>query len=336
MKAPSFVIIGCGAIGKRHAAIIHSRYRLKALCDTDPEKVNTLANLYGCSAYNNINELLSQEDDIDVAVICTPNGLHAEHSIAALNAGLHVLCEKPMAIRVTDCMRMIEASEIHRKHLLVVKQNRYNPPVQAMKQLLMNKGLGKIIGFQVNGFWNGNEAYYTQTWKGSLLLDGGILYTQFSHFIDILIWFLEDVEIEQVLAGNLNHQKLIEIEDTLCALAKTKTGALGTMHFTVNASDKNMEGSITLFGEKGTVKIGGEYLNTIAYWQVDGVQPPVLEKGNLPNQYETYVGSMSNHPLVYDHFTDVLYHHAAPSPNATDAMKSVQLIESMYNKLKSI
>lgn len=335
MKSHSFIVIGCGAIGKRHAAIIHNRYQLNAVCDIDIENAKALANLYGCRAYTNIHEMLIHENRTDVAIICTPNGLHAEHSIDALKAGMHVLCEKPMSLDVADCTRMIEASVLNNKHLLVVKQNRFNPPVIAVKKLLTNGGLGKIIGFQVNGFWNRDAEYYTQTWKGSKLLDGGILFTQFSHFIDILYWFLGEVDVEEVMAANLKHQNQIEIEDSVCALVKSKSGALGTMHFNINAFKKNAEGSITLFGENGTVKIGGEYLNAISYWQVNGVEQPLIDGGNPPNEYGTYVGSMSNHALVYDHLMDVLNNQVSPNPLATDAMKSIEIIASLYNKLRT-
>lgn len=331
----SFVIVGCGAIGKRHASIIHEHFVLKAVCDSEFDKAEGLASLYDCKAYCSVQQMLENELQVDVAVICTPNGLHAIHSILALKAGLHVLCEKPMALTVEDCNLMIDVSKSCNKEVLIVKQNRFNPPVLAVKDLIDNNTLGLITGFQVNGFWNRGNEYYQNSWKGTKSLDGGILFTQFSHFIDIIYWFLGEIDVIDAVAGNYLHKNSTEIEDSLCAMVKTSYGAYGTLHFNVNTYKKNAEGSITLFGENGTVKIGGEYLNEISYWQVQGVDQPTLHQGNSANQYQGYQGSMNNHALVYNHMIEVLQNKAAPSPNLNDAMKTVQIITSIYNKLEA-
>ena len=233
-------------------------------------EATALAEKYKVSAFESLEEMLSANPDLDVVSVCTPNGLHAEHSIQALKAGKHVLCEKPMAISVKDCSAMIHAAERANKRLFIVKQNRFNPPVVAVKDLIDQGKLGKIYSVQLNCFWNRNAEYYKNSWKGTKDLDGGTLYTQFSHFIDLLYWFLGDVESVDAFTGNFDHQGLIEFEDTGVVILKFLTGAIGTINYTVNAYKKNMEGSLTIFAEKGTVKIGGQYLNELEYQSLEG------------------------------------------------------------------
>ena len=182
----SFALIGCGRIAQRHAALIATKGRLAGVCDIIKEKADSLAAAYQVKAWYSIDDLLSGEKDIDVVVICTPNGLHAIHAVKALQAGFHVLCEKPMAIRASDCGIMIQAAEKANRRLFIIKQNRYNPPVVAVKQAVDEGRLGKIYSLQLNCFWNRNENYYKNSWKGTQDLDGGTLFTQFSHFIDLL------------------------------------------------------------------------------------------------------------------------------------------------------
>ena len=181
-----FAIIGCGRIAERHAEHIHRLGKLEATCDIIPEKAKALAAKYGARPYHNADEFLSKDMSADVVAVCSPNGLHATHAIRALQAGFHVLCEKPMALTVQDCGEMINAAERANKRLFIVKQNRFNPPVAAVKKLIEEGRLGKIYSVQLNCFWNRNEEYYKNSWKGTKDLDGGTLFTQFSHFIDLL------------------------------------------------------------------------------------------------------------------------------------------------------
>ena len=211
----------------------------------------------------------------------------------------------------------------------MVKQNRYNPPVVKLKQLLDNGKLGHISSFQVNCFWNRPDAYFsTSDWKGRLAKDGGALYTQFSHFIDLLIWLLGEVKSIQAITDNHFHQQ-IETEDCGIALLEMENGSIGTLHYTLNAYQQNMEGSITLFGSKGTIKIGGQYLNELTYLQPNP-QEATLPAGNHSNDYGYYQGSMSNHDLVYDLLLENLQSGAAGLPDATEGAKSVELIHRFY------
>ena len=177
-----FGIVGCGRIAQRHAEHIHNKGELVAVCDIVKEKADAMASKYNARAYYNEQDLLKAEKEINVIAVCSPNGLHATHAIAALNAGYHVICEKPLAITVHDCGEMVKAGERSNKRLFAIKQNRFNPPVAAVKQLLDEGKLGKIYSVQLSCFWNRNPDYYNNSWKGTLELDGGTLYTQFSHF----------------------------------------------------------------------------------------------------------------------------------------------------------
>ncbi|MGN6605323.1 MAG: Gfo/Idh/MocA family protein, partial [Ginsengibacter sp.] len=289
-----FAIIGCGRIAQRHAEHIKNNGILKAVCDIIPEKANSLAEKFGVNAYTDIESLIKSEDDIDVFSICSPNGLHAQHSIAALNSGHHVLCEKPMAIKVHDCGEMIKAAEKANKRLFAIKQNRFNPPVVAVKEALDKGILGKIFSVQLSCFWNRNEDYYSNSWKGTKELDGGTLFTQFSHFIDLLYWLVGDVSKASAITRNFAHQGIIEFEDTGVVALEFYNGAIGTINYTVNSYGKNMEGSLTIFAENGTVKIGGQYLNELEYQNIKDYKIENLPEGNKPNNYGNYVGSMSN------------------------------------------
>jgi UDP-N-acetyl-2-amino-2-deoxyglucuronate dehydrogenase len=333
MNKIKYGIIGCGRIAQRHAHHIGHFGELVACYDTVGEKSDKLAQEFGGIAYTSMQDFLSS--DMDVVAVCSPNGLHAEHTIASLNAGFHVICEKPMAIKSEDCAQMISASKSANKRLFVVKQNRYNPAVAVLKQKLLAGDLGKIFSVQLNCFWNRNEQYYkTSDWKGTKALDGGTLFTQFSHFIDLLYWMVGDIDSVNGLSANYAHQGIIEFEDSGVLTVKFKNGAIGTINYSVNSYKRNMEGSITLFGEKGTVKVGGQYLNSLDYQSWEGEEIGELPPGNPANEYGEYQGSMSNHDKVYQNVTDVLTNNAQIATTGEEGKRVVEIIEMMYRSMK--
>lgn len=335
MKKYNFAIIGCGRIAQRHAGHISRLGNLKAVCDTENNRADKLGQEYDAAIYYSIDDLLANEKDLDVVAICTPNGLHTEHTIKSLQAGHHVLCEKPMALSVADAGQMISESLKANKMLFIVKQNRFNPPVVAVKKAIEDGKFGKIYSAQLNCFWNRNEAYYKNSdWKGTLKLDGGTLYTQFSHFVDLLYWLVGDVKEVKAKVGNYAHQGIIEFEDTGAVSLEFYNGAMGTINYSVNSFGKNMEGSITIFGENGTVKIGGQYLNELEYQKIDNFEIKDLPPGNPPNEYGEYKGSMSNHDKVYENVIDVLNNKAIIATNAFEGMKTVEIIEKIYTEAK--
>ncbi|MES2850434.1 MAG: Gfo/Idh/MocA family oxidoreductase [Bacteroidota bacterium] len=324
----TFAIIGCGRIAKRHAEQIIKYGVLAAVCDTVAAKANDMAAFYHCNAYFSVEDMLAAEKNIGTVCICTPNGLHTLHSIKALEAGCHVLCEKPLCIQVEHGKKMIAAAAKANRKLFVVKQNRYNPPVIFLKELITNGKLGKIYSFQVNCFWNRPTEYYTD-WKGTKELDGGTLFTQFSHFIDLLYWLLGDVTDVKTMKENYAHAT-IDFEDTGVVLLKMKSGAIGTLNYTVNSFNKNMEGSLAVFAEHGTVKVGGQYLNELEYCHVSGVTNPELPIGNPANSYGFYQGSMSNHNKVYENLIIALEDDDHSFASGEDGLKTVEIIEKIY------
>ncbi|WP_109302003.1 Gfo/Idh/MocA family protein [Aquimarina sp. AU474] len=332
-KELNFAIVGCGRIGNRHAGHINNNGTLKAVCDIEFEKAESLAKEYDATAYASIEELLSNEPDVDLIAICSPNGLHAEHTIQSLKSGFHVLCEKPMAINVYDCGEMIKEAEKANKRLMIVKQNRFNPPVEAVKKIIDDGKLGKIYSAQLNCFWNRNPDYYKNSWKGTQELDGGTLYTQFSHFIDLLYWIVGDVKNVEAFGGNFHHQGITEFDDNGVIALEFYNGALGSINYTVNSHGKNMEGSLTIFGEKGTVKIGGQYLNELEYQNIEGYKVENLPEGNTANNYGQYQGSMSNHDKVYENVVEVLTNDGVISANGFEGLKTVEIIDKIYNKI---
>jgi UDP-N-acetyl-2-amino-2-deoxyglucuronate dehydrogenase len=323
----NFALIGCGRIAARHAENIKRVGRLLAVCDVVPERVQTFSKAHSARAYDNIDALLQKETDVDVVSICTPNGFHAEHAIKALRSGKHVLCEKPMCLTSVAAWQMIDAEKFSGKKLFVVKSTRFNPLLQLLKKKLEQKAFGAIYSFQVSCFWNRPPEYYTD-WRGKVFPDGGTLYTQFSHYIDALLWLLGDVELVHGFSKN-NAHPTIEFEDTGVAALRLTSGVLGTLNWSVNTYQKNYEIGLTLLAEGGTVSLGGPYLNELKYANTqNGFEK--LEVGRVPNDYAFYKGSMSHHKEIYEALVLALTNGNHDFTNAFDGLKTVEAIEKIY------
>lgn len=327
-----FAIIGCGKIAPRHAAEAVKHGQLVAVCDVIKEKADLLAQQFSAKAYYSVAELLAHENEIDIISICTPNGLHSDHSIQSLQAGCHVLCEKPLCISTADARRMIETAEKCKRKLFVVKSTRYNPALIALKKILDEKKLGSLYSFQLNCFWNRPAAYYANSWKGKTISDGGTLYTQFSHYIDSLLWLMGDIKKVSGHRKNMAHQNTIEFEDTGVVSVEMENGMLGGLNWSVNTFQKNMEVSLTIIAEKGSIRIGGEFMNKIEYQLMDAIKPDIPDAGSA-NDYGFYKGSMSNHDKVYENLIKALQDEDHPFSNAYDGLKTVETIERIYNSV---
>lgn len=302
-----------------------------AVADRIPEKAARLAEQYKARAYSSLEAALAVEK-VDLIAICTPNYLHATQSILALEAGCHVLCEKPMCLKTEEARAMIAAAEQTGRHLFVVKQNRFNPPVQLLHRLLQEGRLGRIHSFQVNGIWHRPPAYYGQSdWHGRKEMDGGILFTQFSHFIDLLVWLLGDIAEVSSFRENFGLRGSIDQEDTGVAILRLANGAIGTLQYTVGSYAANMEGSLLVLGGKGTIRIGGQYLNELDYFRVDGMEAPTLPLTRPANEYGFYQGSMSNHDKVYDQLVRALRGEPYDLPSAMEAARTVTSIEKILS-----
>jgi UDP-N-acetyl-2-amino-2-deoxyglucuronate dehydrogenase len=326
-----FSIVGFGNIGRRHAVQIRQNpdTELVAVCDINAALRETVPG--GVAFYNDLGQML-EATSADVLCVCTPNFLHEPHTVLGLYAGLHTVVEKPMAISVASCERMIAAAEQSGKTIFAVKQNRYNPPVKEVKKLMANNELGAIYMLQVNCFWNrGNDYYAGSDWRGKKEKDGGCLFTQFSHFVDILYYLNGPVSEARGWIHNYAHQHNTEVEDTGSFVMKAANEAIVNFNFTTCAYERNMEGSITIFAEKGTVKIGGQYLNTIEYQQLATATLPPINITAKANDYGLYQGSMSNHDKVIQNVVDVLKHNQPVMTSAQEGRDVVQIIEQMYN-----
>jgi len=329
----SFAIIGCGKIAKRHAEQIARVGKLVAVCDVDFQRAQQLSTKFSCKAYNDISELLAVESNVDVVCICTPNYLHAQQTILSLNAGKHVLCEKPLAINGIDAEKMIQAAEINQKKLFVVKSSRYTPAIEALKNKIDLGALGKIYSFQLNCVWNRPNEYYAENWRGTNEQDGGTLFTQFSHYIDVLLWLLnDDADAFAGFRDNLSGKK-IEFEDTGAISVKMKSGTIGSIHYTVNAFLKNQEVSLSIVAEKATIKLGGEYMQELIYQMPEIINQFTLQPNQLPNDYGTYKGSMSNHDKVYDNIILALNDKPSKHIDGKSALKTVIFIEKIYQQI---
>ncbi|MDB5123358.1 MAG: gfo/Idh/MocA family oxidoreductase [Mucilaginibacter sp.] len=327
-----FAVVGCGSIGKRHIAVINAEpeAELIAICDIDEDKCKQLSALYNdIPYYTSIDDLLKRSD-IDIVNIATPHGLHAGMSIQAAQSGKHILVEKPMALVADDCEKMISAANDNGVKLFVVKQNRYNTPISLAKKAIDEKKLGKLFMVQCNVMWNRHQEYYNESdWRGRLDLEGGALHTQVSHFIDLLIWYFGDLVEAKTLTDTMNHS--IEIEDCGVSALKFKSGVIGSLFWTTCVYNKNYEGSITIIGEKGTIKIGGKYLNKIEFWDVQSYPlPEGIDFEDQPNNYGKYQGTSSNHDKVIHHLVDQFNRKRNGVVEGDEAIKTIKAIDKIY------
>jgi UDP-N-acetyl-2-amino-2-deoxyglucuronate dehydrogenase len=326
-----FALIGCGRIAARHAENMARVGSLIAVCDTVHAKADAFAETHKAKSYYNIDELLAQERAVDVVSVCTPNGFHAEHTIKSLQAGKHVLCEKPLCLTKAAAWQIIETEKFCRRKLFVVKSTRYNPILQALKKNLDEGRLGKVYSFQISLFWNRPDEYYTD-WRGKLFPDGGTLYTQFSHYIDAMLWLFGDVAGAKGFQQNAAHRQSIEFEDTGAVAMQMQSGALGTLNWSVNAFRKNHEIAFTILAEKATIRIGGEYLNEVQYVQAaTDLALPAAQKA--PNDYTNYHGSMSHHREVYDSLVSALSSGDKDFIGGYEGLKTVETVETIYKAI---
>ena len=335
MSAPiKFAVVGCGHIGKRHAEMVarHPDAALVALCDVRArEEVGATA--FPVPYFQDLATMLQEVPEIDVVSICTPNGLHAEQSIMALEHRKHVVCEKPLALSKASCEAIIyKALQMHRT-VFGVMQNRYSPPSQWIKGVVEQGLLGDIHLVQVNCYWNRDERYYKPgSWKGTQDLDGGTLFTQFSHFIDILYWLFGDITDIQGKFADFNHRELTEFEDSGLVTFRFLNGGMGCLNYSTAVWDKNLESSMTIIGSKGSVKIGGQYMDKVEYCHIKDYTMPELAPTNPANDYGAYKGSANNHGYIVDNVVDTLRGHTILTTNALEGLKVVEIIERIYEK----
>jgi predicted dehydrogenase len=332
MDKIKFGVIGAGHIGKRHAEMAkrNSECELVAMCDTRSAEECGLDS--AIPFYSDVDQMLKAHPDLDVVSICTPNGLHAIHALKCLGADKHVVVEKPMALSKSDCERIIYEALHHSRRVFCVMQNRYSPPSVWIKEVIDRKLLGEIFMVQVNCFWNRDDRYYNKTlaWKGKRDLDGGVLFTQFSHFIDIMYWLFGDIDNVRSTFRNFKHTHNTEFEDSGLVNFDFVQGGIGSIAFSTAIDDVNYESSMTIIGEKGTVKIGGQYMNEVQYCHIRDYSMPELPEASPANDYGSYKGSAANHHFIIDNVVKTIKGKGQITTNALEGLKVVDIIERIY------
>lgn len=327
-----FAVVGLGHIGKRHLTYIahHPEAEVAAVCDVRPaaEMGWEAADL---PYFSTIEGLLAADLALDVVCICTPNGLHESQAIRALEAGLHVVIEKPMALTKAGCERVIYKALERSRQVFCVMQNRYSPPSQWLKEIVSGGILGDIFLVQVNCFWNRDERYYRPGgWHGTRDLDGGTLFTQFSHFVDMMYWLFGDITDIQARFDDFTHAALTEFEDSGIVSFRFANGGMGVLSYSTAVWERNLESSLTIIAEKGSVKVSGQYMNEVVACEIDGYTLPALAPTNPPNDYGPYKGSAANHQYIFENVVDVLKGRSSITTNALEGMKVVEMIERVY------
>lgn len=321
-------IIGCGRISNNHFAAIekHSEeMELVALCDTNGEVLAAHVSKYKVNGYSNMAELLASEE-LDLIVLCTPSGTHAGQAALAAKHKVHVMTEKPMATRWKDGVNMVKACDQAGVYLFVVKQNRHNATLQLLKRAIEEKRFGKIHMVHLNVFWTRPQSYYDQAkWRGTWEFDGGAFMNQASHYVDLLDWLIGPVDKVQAMMSTTRD---IEVEDTGVMNIRWRNGALGSMSVTMLTYPKNMEGSITILGEKGTVRIGGMAVNDIQHWEFE--EPKDYDKQVQDVNYQTTSVYGFGHPLYYKNIIDVLRGVTEPETDGREGLKSLEVLIAAY------
>lgn len=337
MDMIKFAIIGQGHIGKRHAEMVRRNpgAELVAVCDVLSKSQTGNAEIKE-SYYQSVDELLNQHADVDVVSVCTPNGLHSAHALKVLEASKHVVMEKPMALLKSDCENIIYKALQNHRQVFCVMQNRYSPPAVWVKDVVDKKIIGEVFMVQLNCYWNRDERYYKNGgWKGTQHLDGGTLFTQFSHWIDLLYWLFGDIKNIQAKFQDFKHENLTEFEDSGFISFDFVNGGMGSINYSTAVWDKNLESSITIIGSKGSVKIGGQYMDEVEYCHIQDYILPKLDATAPANDYGAYKGSANNHHFLIQNVIDTLSGKTTITTNALEGLKVVDMIERIYSIRKS-
>lgn len=325
-------VVGCGRISKNHFGSIEQltkEYELVAVCDNNPEVLLDHTSKYQVPGYASIDELLINED-LDLVTLCTPSGIHASQTIKAAKAKVHVITEKPMATKWEDGLDMVRACDEAGVRLFVVKQNRRNSTLQLLKRAVNDKRFGQIYMVHLNVFWTRPQEYYDRAaWSGTWDMDGGAFMNQATHYVDLMHWLIGPVE--KVHAMTSTHRD-IDVEDTGVVNIKWRNGALGSMAVTMCTYPKNLEGSITILGEKGTVRIGGVAVNDIQEWTFEDERDYDKDIHNANYQTTSVYGF--GHPPYFQNVADVLRSKAEPETDGREGLKSLELLISTYRSAR--
>lgn len=329
-----FAVIGCGHIGSRHSEKItrEEGAELVAQCDILPKEQTRVKDSYSdVPFFRSVDELIASGIACDIASVCVPNGLHASVATRLIEAGMHVLIEKPIVLKLEDGERLRSLAERYGRQIYGVLQNRYSPTARWLKDVISSGVLGEIYSVQMQCLWNRDERYYTpKGWHGTADLDGGTLYTQYSHFLDLLLWTLGDIEVLGAEFANYAHQGMIDFEDTGLVRFRLGRGGSGTLFYSTAVYGRNMEVSMTLLAEHGAIKLGGAYLNRLEHCCIRGVNPPEFLASPSSNDYGGYSGSAQNHHHVVASVVADLKGQPAEISTLDEGLAVVRLIQDIY------
>ena len=324
-----FALAGCGRIAANHFEAIKAhaeRCEVTDVCDVDPQALAAAVARTGAAGHAGLTSMLAKTQ-ADCVILTTPSGLHSAQAIEIARSGRDVMTEKPMATRWSDGLAMVRACDEAGVRLFVVKQNRRNRTLQLLKQAVEQGRFGRIYMVNVNVFWTRPQSYYdSAAWRGTWEFDGGAFMNQASHYVDLLDWIAGPVESVMAYTGTLARN--IEVEDTGVAALKWRNGAMGTINVTMLTYPKNLEGSITILGERGTVRIGGVAVNEIKHWQFE--QPDAMDAQIDDASYQTTSVYGFGHPLYYNNVIETLRGEAQPETDGREGLRSLELLIAMY------
>jgi UDP-N-acetyl-2-amino-2-deoxyglucuronate dehydrogenase len=324
-----FALVGCGRIASNHFGAImqhKERCELVGVCDIDPRRREEAAGNTGATPYSTLTEMLAH-CDADAVIVATPSGLHSEQAVQIARAGRHVITEKPMATRWEDGKRMVAACDAAAVRMFVVKQNRRNATLQLLKSAVEKKRFGRIYMVNLNVFWTRPDEYYNSAkWRGTWEYDGGAFMNQASHYVDLIDWIIGPVESLQAYTATLARD--IEVEDTGVLSLRWRNGALGSMNVTMLTYPRNLEGSITILGETGTVRIGGVAVNEVQQWEFAKPDEDDLKVSDASYQTTSVYGF--GHPMYYDNVIKVLRGEAEPETDGREGLKSLEVLVAAY------
>jgi UDP-N-acetyl-2-amino-2-deoxyglucuronate dehydrogenase len=331
-----FALVGCGRIAKRHAELLGQKQiagaELAAVCDLVETKARKLAAPYGAPAYTDMHEMMKRER-VDVVVVLTESGRHAEHTVALAPYGKHIVVEKPMALTLDDADAMIHACDRHNVRLFVVKQNRFNVPVVQLRRALEAGRFGRLVMGTVRVRWCRRQDYYDQdSWRGTWGLDGGVLTNQASHHVDLLEWMMG--EVDSVFAKSTTALANIEAEDTAVVVLKFRSGALGMIEATTATRPKDLEGSLSILGEGGSVEIGGFAVNEIKVWQFE---KPLASDEDVRTRYSVNPPNVYGfgHQAYYEHVVACLRDQQPQLVDGLEGRRSLELISAIYESIET-
>ena len=324
-----FALVGCGRISQNHFKALtehRERAELVGVCEIDPVALRGAIKQSGAQGYSTLAGLL-KNSNADIVALATPSGLHPDQAIQVAESGRHIMTEKPMATRWQDGKRMVAACDAAGVRLFVIKQNRLNPTLQLLKRSIDRGRFGRIYVVAINVFWTRPQEYYSSAkWRGTWEFDGGAFMNQGSHYVDLLDWLVGPVESVQAYTGTLARN--IQVEDTGVMCVRWRSGALGSVSVTMLTYPKNLEGSITIIGEKGTVRIGGTAVNEIDHWEFS--EPDPDDKLAKEVSYHTASVYGLGHPTYYDNVIKVLRGEAEPETDGREGLKSLEIVIAAY------